>query len=199
MQKINKNQFDSNIKDGSTLYKQLTQNYLSFVKSKIMSKRIILFSALFMCLIVPALAQNKITGTIIEEANGKGIPFVNVGLFRQTDSVFVSGTASDDKGRFELLAPNGDYRLQVSAIGFQTFEQYLTVNGNQDLGQLKLTEGTTRLGEVVIAEKRPLFAVEGEKTMYNVAEDNSIQTGTLSDAFTHDRRESENLHPDRAC
>ena len=183
MQKINKNQFDSSIKDGSTLYKQLTQNYLSFVKSKIMSKRIILFSALFICLIVPALSQNKITGTIIEEANGKGIPFVNVGLFRQTDSVFVSGTASDDKGRFELLAPNGDYRLQVSAIGFQTFEQYLTVNGNQDLGQLKLTEGTTRLGEVVIAEKRPLFAVEGEKTMYNVAEDNSIQTGTLSDAL----------------
>ena len=128
-------------------------------------------------------AQSKITGTIVEEANGKGIPFVNVGLFRQTDSVFVSGAASDDKGKFELLAPNGDYRLQVSAIGFQTFEQDLTVKGNQDLGQLKLSEGATKLNEVVVTEKRPLFAVEGEKTMYNVAEDNSIQTGTLSDAL----------------
>ena len=129
------------------------------------------------------MAQNKVTGTIVEEANGKGIPFVNVGLFRQADSVFVSGAASDDKGRFELLAPNGDYRLAVSAIGFQTFEQELTVKGNQDLGQLKLKEGSTKLGEVTITEKRPLFAVEGEKTMYNVAEDNSIQTGTLSDAL----------------
>ena len=55
-------------------------------------------------------AQSKVTGTIVEEANGKVIPFVNVGLFRQADSVFVSGAASDDKGRFELLAPNGDYR-----------------------------------------------------------------------------------------
>ena len=128
-------------------------------------------------------AQSKITGTIIEEANGKAIPFVNVGLFRQADSIFVSGAASDDKGRFELLAPNGDYRLQVSAIGFQTYEQMLTVKGNQDLGQLKLAEGSTKLSEVVITEKRPLFAVEGEKTMYNVAEDNSIQTGTLSDAL----------------
>ena len=54
-----------------------------------------------------AFAQNKITGTIVEEANGKGIPFVNIGLFRQADSVFVSGAASDDKGKFELLAPNG--------------------------------------------------------------------------------------------
>ena len=139
--------------------------------------------ALVGCFIMPALAQNKITGTIVEEANGKGIPFVNVGLFRQADSVFVSGTAADDKGRFELIAPNGDYRLSVSAIGFQTFEQLLTVKGNQDLGKLKLSEGATKLDEVVITEKRPLFAVEGEKTMYNVAEDPSIQTGTASDAL----------------
>ena len=139
--------------------------------------------ALCISLIMPALAQNKITGTIVEEANGKGIPFVNVGLFRQADSVFVSGAASDDKGKFELVAPNGDYRLQVSAIGFQTFEQDLSVTCNQDLGQLKLKEGSTKLNEVTVTEKRPLFAVEGEKTLYNVAEDPSIQTGTLSDAL----------------
>lgn len=148
-----------------------------------MNKRVFILFALFGCFIMPGLAQNKVTGTIVEEANGKGIPFVNVGLFRQADSVFVSGAASDDKGHFELLAPNGDYRLAVSAIGFQTFEQMLTVKGNQDLGKLQLKEGSTKLSEVTITEKRPLFAVEGEKTMYNVAEDNSIQTGTLSDAL----------------
>ena len=148
-----------------------------------MNKRFFILFALLGCFIIPAMAQNKLTGTIVEEANGKVIPFVNVGLFRQTDSVFVSGAASDDKGRFELLAPDGDYRLAVSAIGFQTFEQMLTVKGNQNLGQLKLKEGSTKLDEVVVTEKRPLFAVEGEKTMYNVAEDNSIQTGTLSDAL----------------
>lgn len=148
-----------------------------------MKKLVLSFIIALMGISSTAFAQSKITGTIVEEANGKTIPFVNVGLFRQADSVFVSGAASDDKGKFELLAPNGDYRLQVSAIGFQTFEQELTVKGNQDLGQLKLVEGSTKLNEVVIAEKRPLFAVEGEKTMYNVAEDNSIQTGTLSDAL----------------
>ena len=148
-----------------------------------MNKRVFILFALIGCFMMPVLAQNKVTGTIVEEANGKVIPFVNVGLFRQADSVFVSGAASDDKGHFELLAPNGDYRLAVSAIGFQTFEQMITVKGNQDLGQLKLSEGSTKIGEVVVAEKRPLFAVEGEKTMYNVAEDPSIQTGTASDAL----------------
>ena len=148
-----------------------------------MKKLVLSFIIALMGISSTAFAQSKITGTIVEEANGKAIPFVNVGLFRQADSVFVSGAASDDKGRFELLAPNGDYRLQVSAIGFQTFEQLLTVKGNQDLGKLKLSEGAMKLSEVVIAEKRPLFAVEGEKTMYNVAEDPSIQTGTASDAL----------------
>ena len=148
-----------------------------------MKKRFLLFFIALITLSSTTFAQSKVSGTVVEEANGKAVPFVNVGLFRQADSVFVSGAASDDKGHFELLAPNGDYRLAVSAIGFQTFEQMLTVKGNQDLGRLQLKEGSTKLGEVTITEKRPLFAVEGEKTMYNVAEDNSIQTGTLSDAL----------------
>lgn len=183
MNKVDKNLSNGNIYKVSPLSRKLTQNNSFIAKSTIMNKRIFMLLALVGCFIMPALAQNKITGTIVEEANGKGIPFVNVGLFRQADSVFVSGTAADDKGRFELIAPNGDYRLSVSAIGFQTFEQLLTVKGNQDLGKLKLSEGATKLDEVVVTEKRPLFAVEGEKTMYNEAEDPSIQTGTASDAL----------------
>ena len=62
----------------------------------VMNKRILTLLVLCVCFVMPALAQNKISGTIVEEANGKAIPFVNVGLFRQTDSVFVSGAASDD-------------------------------------------------------------------------------------------------------
>ena len=183
MNKVDKNLSNGNIYKVSSLSRKLTQNNSFIAKSTIMNKRIFMLLALVGCFIMPALAQNKITGIIVEEANGKVIPFVNVGLFRQADSVFVSGAASDDKGKFELLAPNGDYRLAVSAIGFQTFEQMLSVKGNQDLGKLKLKEGSTKLDEVVVTEKRPLFAVEGEKTMYNTAEDPSIQTGTLSDAL----------------
>ena len=129
-------------------------------------------------------AQSVVTGKIIDESNNKGVPFVNVGLFRVADSAFVSGAASDDKGVFKLQAiPNGEMLLKISAIGYELFEMPLTVNGDENVGTLKLKAGTTRLDEVVITEKRPLFAVEGEKTLYNVAEDNSIQTGTLSDAL----------------
>ena len=129
-------------------------------------------------------AQSNVSGKIIDESNNQGVPFVNVGLFRVVDSAFVSGAASDDKGVFKLQAvPNGEMLLKISAIGYELFEKPVTVKGNTDLGTMKLTAGTTRLDEVVVTEKRPMFLVEGEKTMYNVAEDPSIQTGTLSDAL----------------
>lgn len=147
-------------------------------------KRLILSFLVMMALSPMVIAQSTITGKIVDESNNQGVPFVNVGLFRVVDSAFVSGAASDDKGVFKLQAvPNGEMLLKISAIGYELFEKPVTVKGNTDLGTLKLTAGTTRLDEVVVTEKRPMFLVEGEKTMYNVAEDPSIQTGTLSDAL----------------
>ena len=143
-----------------------------------------LLAFLMIVVSVTVKAQSNLSGKIIDESTNQGVPFVNVGLFRVADSAFVSGAASDDKGAFMLQAvPKGEMLLKISAIGYELFELPVTVKGNQDLGTLKLTPGTTRLNEVVVVEKRPLFAVEGEKTMYNVAEDPSIQTGTLSDAL----------------
>lgn len=147
-------------------------------------KRLILSFLVMMALSPMVIAQSTITGKIVDESNNQGVPFVNVGLFRVTDSVFVCGAASDDKGAFVLQgAPKGEMNLKISAIGYELFEMPVTVTGNINVGTLKLKAGTLKLDEVVISEKRPLFAVEGEKTMYNTAEDPSIQTGTLSDAL----------------
>ena len=147
-------------------------------------KKLILSFLVMMVLSPMVIAQSNVTGKIVDESNNQGVPFVNVGLFRVADSAFVSGAASDDKGAFTLqMVPKGEMTLKISAIGYETFSMPVTVKGDVNVGILKLKAGTTRLDEVVISEKRPLFAVEGEKTMYNVAEDPSIQTGTLSDAL----------------
>ena len=147
-------------------------------------KKLLLSLALAFITVSSVFAQSNITGKIVDESNNQGVPFVNVGLFRVTDSVFVCGAASDDKGAFVLQgAPKGEMNLKISAIGYELFEMPVTVTGNINVGTLKLKAGTLKLDEVVISEKRPLFAVEGEKTMYNTAEDPSIQTGTLSDVL----------------
>ena len=147
-------------------------------------KKLLLSFIFALITVSSAFAQSNVSGKIIDEATNQGVPFVNVGLFRVADSVFVCGTASDDKGAFTLQgAPKGEMNLKVSAIGYESFSMPITVTGDMNVGSLKLKAGTMSLDEVVITEKRPLFAVEGEKTMYNTAEDPSIQTGTLSDAL----------------
>ena len=129
-------------------------------------------------------AQNTITGTLGDSLNNERLMFVNVGLLRTADTVFVSGAASDDKGFFKLEhVPNGEYLLQITAIGYENYKRILEVNEDIDLGIIKMNQGAMRLDEVVITEKKPLFANEGEKTLYNVSEDTSIQTGTASDAL----------------
>ncbi len=127
-----------------------------------MSRQKSIFIFALLCLCSSLWAQNKVTGVIVDERSNQVVPFVNAGLFRSADSVFVCGAASDDKGAFTFRnVPNGSFELRVSAIGYQVFKRQLEIAGNMDLGRLPLQQGTTTLDEVVIAEKRPLFSVEG--------------------------------------
>ena len=129
-------------------------------------------------------SQNTVTGLLQDEATKKPVQYANVSLLRQSDSVLVAHTAANDKGVFSLQAvPNGNYRLVVYFVGYENYEKQLSVNKDMDLGTIAIKAGTTTIGEVVVKGERPLFAVDGEKTYYNTAEDPSVQTGTASDVL----------------
>ena len=147
-------------------------------------KRAILIITAILLNINILFAQHSISGALVDEATNEGLAFANVGLIRATDTVYISGTASDDKGFFKFEnVRNGQYILQVTAIGYENYKNVFDLTSDLDLGVIKMHEGAVRLDEVVIVEKKPLFANEGEKTLYNVSEDPSIQTGTASDAL----------------
>jgi len=147
-------------------------------------KRVVLFFLLVLLNINVLMSQHFITGTLVDSGTNEGLAFVNVGLIRAADSAYISGTASNDKGFFKLEnVRDGQYILQITAIGYENYKRILEVSEDIDLGVIKMNEGSVRLDEVVIIDKKPLFANEGEKTLYNVSEDPSIQTGTASDAL----------------
>ena len=147
-------------------------------------KRAILFITAILLSLNALIAQYTVSGTLADSLTNERLMFVNVGLLRTADTVFVSGAASDDKGVFKIEhVPDGEYILQITAIGYENYKRVLDVNADINLGIIKMQQGAMRLDEVVITEKKPLFANEGEKTLYNVSEDPSIQTGTASDAL----------------
>ena len=138
---------------------------------------------LLMCSL-PAFSQNTVSGTLQDANSGNPVQYANVSLLRQSDSVMVSYAAANDKGVFQLqMVPDGKYRLVVYFVGYENYEQPVEVSKNMDMGVIKIKPGTTTIGEVVVKGERPLFAVDGEKTYYNTAEDPSVQTGTASDVL----------------
>ena len=147
-----------------------------------MKKLLFIFSLIF--LNINLFSQNYVSGVLVDSLNNEKLPFVNIGLMRAVDSVFVSGTSSNENGYFKAEhIPDGKYVFLVSSIGYESIRKIIDVNYNIDMGVIKMKSGSTRLDEIVIVEKRPLFSSEGEKTLYNVSEDPSVQTGTVSDAL----------------
>ncbi len=126
----------------------------------------------------------KVVGTLQDSTNNDPIPYVNVAILDASDSSFVKGSITDLNGYFEVTnVPQGDKLLRVSAIGYKNTLVPFTVSNNTALGTILLAPGATQLKEVKITATRPLYAMEGEKMIYNVSEDPTIQTGTTSDAL----------------
>lgn len=145
--------------------------------------RIIVLVALLVSGFVTS-AQNQVKGSLADAKSGDALLYVNCVLLKTQDSSFAYGTTSDDKGQFTFKqVAAGDYLLRVSYIGYETYWHNVSVKGNADLGRLTLKKSSTVLDAVTVTAKKPLYAVDGEKQMYNVTEDPSVQTGTVSDVL----------------
>ena len=61
---------------------------------------------------------------------------------------------------------------------------YAQTNDTIAVDSLYIPESVRQLEEMVITAERPLYSVDGEKQLYNVGDDPSVQTGTASDTCT---------------
>ena len=126
----------------------------------------------------------KVIGVLQDSVSGEPVAFVNLAILDAEDSSMVKGSITDINGAFELKGvPQGEYLLRISAIGYKNLMMPVTVTNNTALGTIKMQPGATTLKEVKVTAQRPLYAMDGEKLVYNVAEDPTVQTGTTSDAL----------------
>lgn len=126
----------------------------------------------------------RVTGSLRDSVNNEPLMYVNVAILDGEDSSFVKGATTDDKGFFDIPEiPAGKMILRASCIGYQNLFRAFTVENNTALGTVKMKPGSTTMKTVNITAERPLYAQDGEKMIYNVADDPSIQTGTTSDAL----------------
>lgn len=133
----------------------------------------------------PAKDNRKIVGRILEKVSETPIEFANIGLYRNSDSSFVAGTISDEKGGFYLSSiSEGKYYIEYSFIGYQKQKSAVftvDLQGDLDLGNLYLQPEVMHLNEVVVQGKRPLYVSKTDKKVFNVSEDLMSTSGSISD------------------
>jgi len=126
----------------------------------------------------------KVVGLLRDSIAGTPLAYANVAVLDGGDSTLIKGTSANGNGYFELDGiPQGQCILRIWTFNYTPRHIPFTVKNNTNLDIIRLMPISTTLGEVTIKSEKPLYAMDGEKLIYNVSEDASIQTGTTEDAL----------------
>jgi len=121
-----------------------------------------------------------VSGIVKNKADKSAIPYANVVVKTEKDSAFVAGTVTNDEGRFSIAnVKPGNYRLEVSFMGFEDRKQPLFVGSLSeflDIPVIELDEQSTVLEGVVIKAERTGLSNTMDKKTFSVA-DNISQSG----------------------
>ena len=122
----------------------------------------------------------NISGIIKDKTLKTALPFVNVILKTTKDTAFVTGTVSNEEGRFTLanIKPN-NYFVEVSYMGYITKRQTLfvgTLSEFLEVPTIELVEKTKNLTEVTVTAKQDEVSGKMDKKTFTVA-DNISQSG----------------------
>lgn len=115
-----------------------------------MKTRIILSLLLVASLATSAFSQLKVTGKVVDSKQ-EPLEFANV-IFQAADTLF--GIYSDESGIFELQLIPENYTLNVSMLGYQSYEKEISLQSNLDLGEIRLEDTDVELKEVVVTAQR---------------------------------------------
>ena len=121
-------------------------------------------------LTLPAQVVTTLRGAVRDSAE---TPLVgaNIALYRHTPSgerQLVAGGTSDSQGRFSIVqVPLGQLSLEVSYIGYQSYQDDLTITAGLNLGVIHLQEDAHLLEVVVVQGKATDMTVRGDTIAFN--------------------------------
>lgn len=152
--------------------------------------KITLSFALLLSLSSILFAQNStvtVSGMVKEKTSKSVLAYVNVVLKTEKDTAFVTGTVTNEEGRFTLsnIKP-GNYYLEISFVGYHTNKQSLyvgTLTPFLDLPTLELEESTETLNEVVVVAEAEGISTRMDKKTFSVADNISQSGGSVLQAM----------------
>jgi outer membrane receptor protein involved in Fe transport len=164
---------------------------IKFVKKQGKMKGLrFLFIIIFQCLVFSITkAQTNVTlSGIVKDKNSKAnLPYVNVVLKTEKDSSFISGTVSNEEGRFSISKiKSGNYYLEVSFVGYKPTKKTLFIGNLSeylDIKTIEIEEKSTELQEVLIIGKTAGISEERDKKTFSLKDNISQNGGSVLQAI----------------
>ena len=125
-----------------------------------------------------AMASNRISGRVVDDNDTS--PLIGATVVLSDDSgKQVMGVTTDTDGRFELKeVTTGDYTLQCSYVGYDTFIMVLKqLERNTDLGEIRLKPASEMLDEVVVKGERVVQKIDRQLVMPTSAQKKAATNG----------------------
>ncbi|MBR1688867.1 MAG: TonB-dependent receptor [Prevotella sp.] len=118
-----------------------------------------------------AMAQQAVTGRVIDPDEQEGVPMATVKLLK-SDSTMAVGDVTDTNGNFRLKAPaGGKYILQVTFVGYKAYTKNITVSTDKDLamGNIKLESDAILLQGAVVEGHAAKVTLRADTFVYNAS------------------------------
>jgi outer membrane receptor protein involved in Fe transport len=137
------------------------------------------------CLMTVSLLWSQsftVSGKIIDQQSNP-VAYTNILLLQPNDSLVVSGTTSDDNGRFSFSEINkGTYIIKATFISYEESFTNIVVDKNIDVGNIVLKESVETLSEVELVYERPTLDRKVDRLVFNV-EKTALSEGTIMDVL----------------
>ena len=130
-------------------------------------------------LVLTVSAKSVVRGRVVD-SNNKAVGYATVAAEQQGKVVTAVAAAAD--GLFEVaIDKDGDYTIELSAVGYQSVRRKITaVGGEIDLGAVVLSEGVA-VDAVAVTVQKPIVTADAEKLSYSVEDDPEAQSSTLEE------------------
>ena len=127
--------------------------------------------------------QIVLSGTINDAENNTPLPYATVSVYNRNGDLADGGIA-DENGFFKLNVSPNDYSLNFEYIGFESMKTDVKRYTNSiNIGTIQLVSSVESLEGVDVVGQSAEVEIRLDKRVYNVAKNNLIRGGTVSDVL----------------
>ena len=124
-----------------------------------------------------------LSGNITDVESNEPLPYATVSVYNRNGDL-VNGGIADENGIFKLNMSPNEYSLNFEYVGFKSVKTKLkSYNNNINIGTIKLAYSVESLEGVDVVGQSAEVEIRLDKRVYNVAKNNIVQGGTVSDVL----------------